>query len=51
MVNKKKHRNRSKFIKTSVNVNPKKILVIKLGGIGDVLLIIPALRALRNKFP
>lgn len=30
---------------------PKKILVVKLGGIGDVLLATPSLRSLRAKFP
>jgi heptosyltransferase-2 len=32
-------------------LNPKRILVLKLGGIGDVLLISPALRSLKHKFP
>ena len=32
-------------------ISEKKILVIKLGGLGDLILAIPSLRALRNKFP
>ncbi|MBI4834006.1 MAG: glycosyltransferase [Planctomycetes bacterium] len=32
-------------------LNPKRILVLKLGGIGDVLLISPALRSLKQRFP
>lgn len=32
-------------------INKKKILVIKLGAFGDVILITPSLRALRAKFP
>ena len=32
-------------------VNKKRILVIKLGAFGDVILITPSLRALRSKFP
>lgn len=30
---------------------PKNILILKLGGIGDTLLILPAVKALKNKFP
>lgn len=35
----------------SADLNPKKILIIEIWGIGDVVLIIPALRALKSKFP
>lgn len=31
--------------------DPKKILIINLGGIGDLLLSMPALKAIRNRFP
>ena len=36
---------------TSIPVNPQRILIIRLGAIGDVVRTLPALRALRNRFP
>lgn len=46
----------SRMIETTVKlyeevINVKRILVIKLGAIGDVILAVPSLRALRNNFP
>ena len=36
---------------TTIPVNPQRILIIRLGAIGDVVRTLPALRALRSKFP
>jgi ADP-heptose:LPS heptosyltransferase/GT2 family glycosyltransferase len=37
--------------KKNLTIYPKNILILKLGGIGDTLLILPAVKALKNKFP
>lgn len=39
------------FIQKNINSNPKKILVIKSGAIGDVLMTTPFVRTLRKQFP
>jgi lipopolysaccharide heptosyltransferase I len=36
---------------TTIPENPQRILIIRLGAIGDVVRTLPALRALRSKFP
>src|SRR5437868_493556 len=37
--------------KTEVTFNPRNILVIDFGQLGDVVMSLPALRAIREKFP
>ena len=37
--------------KEIMNINPEKILIIRLSAIGDVVRTLPALRALRNRYP
>lgn len=39
------------YDKEVMDINPEKILIIRLSAIGDVVRTLPALRALRNKYP